>query len=321
MKRQKTLFILAVAAAFILTFSLAALAADSGGDQTGRAEEISKAEGGVKGDVWEPESELWDDTGTAVEKGKASGHEYSADIPDPLEGWNRFWFGFNDKFYFWLFKPMAQGYKYVLPEKPRSWVNNFFHNLLFPVRFVSCVLQGKLLEAGTETSRFIANTAFGLGGLSDFAYDLEPHMPLRSSEEDLGQTFGSWGIGNGFYLVWPFIGPSTARDTVGLAGDSFLDPVSYVGPLVRLWGHQGLLQDQRDVLSHRRVRGPQGGLRGSLFGHARRLRPLPDEAGQRIDESHARGRGLRYAPAQGGFLAVEGLHQPPGRGGRTPALR
>lgn len=154
----------------------------------------------------------------------------AAKISDPLESWNRVWFEFNDKLYFYVMKPVAKGYKKIMPEKPREWVQNVFHNLLFPVRFVNCLFQGKLFEAGTEVSRFIANTAFGFGGMSRFAYDLKPIRPMGSPEEDFGQTLGAWGLDNGVYLVWPFLGPSTARDSVGLVGDAFLDPTTYLNP-------------------------------------------------------------------------------------------
>ncbi|SKA97221.1 phospholipid-binding lipoprotein MlaA [Paucidesulfovibrio gracilis DSM 16080] len=150
--------------------------------------------------------------------------------PDPFEGWNRFWFQFNDRLYFYLVKPVSQGYAYVIPERPRQWVENFFTNLMFPVRFVNCLLQGKLDSAGMETSKFIANTAFGLGGLADVASDMDPVRPTPPGDEDLGQTFGSWGIANGPYLVWPIIGPSTARDSVGYVGDHFITPTTYLHP-------------------------------------------------------------------------------------------
>ncbi len=150
--------------------------------------------------------------------------------PDSVEGWNRFWFQFNDKFYYWLAKPVAQGYGYVVPEKPRRWVNNFFTNLLFPVRFVNCLLQGKLRSAGVETSKFILNSSYGVLGFGDPAGKLKPTAPTPSGDEDLGQTFGRWGIGNGTYLVWPIIGASTVRDSFGYAGDYFLKPVSYITP-------------------------------------------------------------------------------------------
>lgn len=176
------------------------------------------------------DDELWDATGKRITAEERLKGDEIAKVPDPLEPWNRFWYGFNDTLYFEVFKPVAEGYSKVVAEKPRTWVKNFFHNWLYPVRVVNCLLQGKLASAGAETSRFIGNTAFGLGGLSDFANHLKPTFEYPTGEEDTGQTFGRWGMGNGMYLVWPFIGPSSARDTVGLVGDYFLTPVNYIRP-------------------------------------------------------------------------------------------
>lgn len=155
------------------------------------------------------------------------------EIADPLFYWNTAMYHFNDKFYFWLLKPLAKGYKRVIPEIVRTGVKNFFHNLRVPIRFVSCVLQGKGDAAGTEFARFLINTTIGVLGFGDPA---QKYHKLDPREEDLGQTFGQWGFGNGFYIVWPFIGPSTLRDSVGLVGDYFLDPVSYVDPQLAAWG-------------------------------------------------------------------------------------
>jgi phospholipid-binding lipoprotein MlaA len=180
------------------------------------------------------DDDIWDENGQIIKKTTGTANMSVADevaeTPDPLEGWNRMWFGFNDKLYFWALKPVAQGYSYVIPERPRLWVHNFFTNLMFPVRFTSLMLQAKFDAAAVETSRFIGNTAFGLGGLADVTSDSKPFHPIPSTDQDLGLTFGYWGMGNGFYLVWPFIGPSSGRDTLGYAGDYFLTPTSYLNP-------------------------------------------------------------------------------------------
>jgi phospholipid-binding lipoprotein MlaA len=154
--------------------------------------------------------------------------EEVVEIADPIHYWNKAVYHFNDKFYFWLLKPVARGYKWAVPELVRTGVNNFFYNLRFPIRFVSCLLQAKGGSSVAELGRFVVNTTAGIGGLRNVA---KAHPKLNPNEEDLGQTFGVWGIGNGFYIVWPFIGPSTLRDSVGLVGDLFLYPVSYVDPL------------------------------------------------------------------------------------------
>ncbi|RMG67106.1 MAG: VacJ family lipoprotein, partial [Nitrospirae bacterium] len=133
-------------------------------------------------------------------------------IADPLEPWNRLMFRFNDRLYFWVLKPVAQGYSYILPQDVRVAIGNFFRNLLMPVRVVNCLLQGKLKGAGNELLRFAVNTTLGVYGFDDVA---KREFNLNPYEEDLGQSLGHYGIGNGFYIVWPVLGPSTLRDTVG----------------------------------------------------------------------------------------------------------
>ena len=181
------------------------------------------------------DDDIWDENGKIIKRTVGAPQNMSmadqaAGTPDPLEGWNRMWFGFNDKLYFWALKPVAQGYSYAVPERPRLWVHNFFHNLMYPVRFTSLMLQAKFDAAAVETSRFIGNTAFGLGGFADITSDNKTYKPIGSTEQDLGLTFGYWGAGNGFYLVWPLLGPSSGRDTLGYAGDYFLTPTSYINP-------------------------------------------------------------------------------------------
>ncbi len=149
-------------------------------------------------------------------------------VADPIEPWNRAMFHFNDKFFLWVLQPVSKGFKKVVPRPARTGIKNFFTNITTPVRLVSCILQGKGENAIFELTRFFINTTFGILGFGNPA----KHMPdLNPPPEDLGQTFGSYGIGNGFYIVWPIIGPSTLRDSVGLVGDFFLNPVSYVRPL------------------------------------------------------------------------------------------
>lgn len=149
-----------------------------------------------------------------------------SEIFDPLSGYNRMMTGFNDFMYVNAIHPAIKGYNYIVPEAARTAAGNFFDNLLYPVRFVNNLLQFKFSEAGEETLRFLANTIIGFGGLTDGAkyYNLQRH------DEDFGQTLGYWGVGSGFHVVLPFIGPSNLRDIVGLVGDYYLDPISYVKP-------------------------------------------------------------------------------------------
>jgi phospholipid-binding lipoprotein MlaA len=149
-------------------------------------------------------------------------------ISDPLYPWNKAMYHFNDKLYFWVLKPAAQGYSKVFPEDIRIAVSNFFNNITTPIRFVSSLLQLKMKDAGNELLRFVYNSTAGVGGLADAA---RADFNIKEKKEDIGQAIGKYGIGHGFYIVWPFIGPSSLRDTFGKIGDSFLDPVSYITPI------------------------------------------------------------------------------------------
>lgn len=164
-------------------------------------------------------------------------------IADPLEPWNRLIFFLNDRFYFALAKPVAQVYGLIVPEWGRVRVRNVFDNLKMPVRFVSSLLQLKIRAAGVELARFAMNSTIGFGGMFDLA---SQNPDLKGSDEDLGLTLGHYGVGEGFFIVWPFLGPSSARDSVGLAGDSFLNPVSYITPF-RDWLAVRSYQFENDV--------------------------------------------------------------------------
>jgi phospholipid-binding lipoprotein MlaA len=158
-------------------------------------------------------------------------------IADPLEPVNRAIFHFNDRLYFWLLKPAARGYNWVFPEDFRVAVRNFFVNLLFPVRFVNCILQGNFRGAGIEVSRFTVNSTLGLFGFFDPS---SRGLNLPMQDEDLGQTLGVWRMGHGFFLNMPVLGPYSTRSLIGWVGDSFLDPVTwYVDPLLLRWGVKG----------------------------------------------------------------------------------
>jgi phospholipid-binding lipoprotein MlaA len=152
------------------------------------------------------------------ENGESKGYSDEQDlIADPLESWNRFWFTFNDYTLEYVASPLAQAYEFIVPAVARESIGNFFHNLRAPARIINCLLQGKGLEAGVEFSSFIFNTVAGIGGLFDPASSLRP--VVQPTGEDFGQTLGRWGLGEGFYLVLPLLGPGNLRDTFGLLGD------------------------------------------------------------------------------------------------------
>ena len=154
--------------------------------------------------------------------------EAKGEIADPLEPFNRAMYHFNDKLYFWVLKPVAQGYRTVVPEAARVGVSNFFANLAFPIRFVNCLLQANFEGAAAELGRFTVNTLWGIGGILDPASSKD--INLSKQDGDFGQTLGAYGIGQGFYINWPIFGPSSPRDTVGLVGDAFLTPSNYLSP-------------------------------------------------------------------------------------------
>lgn len=141
-------------------------------------------------------------------------------VSDPLEPINRGFFWFNDKLYFYVLKPVAKAFR-VLPEGARASIANFFQHWTTPARFVSCLMQAKLNDAGTELGRFVINTTLGIGGLFDPAKE---KAGLRRKDEDFGQALGAYGVGPGIYLVVPVFGPRNVRDGLGGIVDGMMDP-------------------------------------------------------------------------------------------------
>ena len=144
-----------------------------------------------------------------------------ADPRDPLEGMNRALYAFNDGFDTVLAKPLAVGYKAVVPDPVRTWVRNFFANLVDPWIGINNLIQGKPADAVVDWARFAFNTTLGVFGINDVAST----MGLEKHDEDLGQTLGRWGMDDGAYLIIPFWGSSSMRDGLGLMGDLYVDPV------------------------------------------------------------------------------------------------
>ncbi len=144
---------------------------------------------------------------------------------DPLEGLNRGIYKFNDTVDKAAIKPIAGAYKAVLPSPVRTGVNNFFANIGTVVTIINDLLQFKLDKAMDDTGRLAINTTFGIGGLVDWA----SMDGIEERKEDFGQTLATWGWKDSAYLVLPFFGPSTLRDTGGLIVDSAaFDPIGYV---------------------------------------------------------------------------------------------
>lgn len=151
-------------------------------------------------------------------------HSPTYDPSDPLEPVNRGIYKFNDAADTYVLKPVAKGYVWATPTFVRKGVTNFFANLVYPITIVNQFLQGKPAEGFSDTGRFLVNTTLGLGGLFDPATPLG----LKAHDEDFGQTFGVWGVGQGWYLMLPFLGPSTNRDLTGRLFAIPLNPTYYV---------------------------------------------------------------------------------------------
>lgn len=143
-------------------------------------------------------------------------------IHDPLEGMNRAIFRFNDGVYNKVARPIARTYSNIVPDRAQRGISNVFTNIKFPSRFVGNVFQGRFGQALKETGKFTLNTTVGLGGVFRPSDNYEG---LQTTNEDIGQAFGSWGMGHGFYLVLPFMGPTSMRDFVGDYADDAVEPL------------------------------------------------------------------------------------------------
>lgn len=163
-------------------------------------------------------------------------HSPPDDPQDPLENVNRKVFWFNQKADRYVLKPVAQGYHDTLPGSVRRCVNNFFNNLFYPKTIVNDFLQVKFLQFGSDIGRLVVNTTAGVGGLFDVATDIG----LNRHDEDFGQTLGYWGVGPGWFVMLPILGPSDNRDLVGLVGDFYTNPLTYVNNTYVSLGLNGL---------------------------------------------------------------------------------
>ena len=152
---------------------------------------------------------------------------------DPIEPLNRFTSDFNGKFDRWLLKPVAKGYDRVMPSVGKQGVGNFISNLAQPRVAVNSLLQGNFTQSARDGGRFLMNSTVGIFGFIDVARS----VGLEPKDEDFGQTFAVWGVGEGPYIVLPLLGPSNARDTVGLGLEHSLMalPLSSAAKL-GLWG-------------------------------------------------------------------------------------
>lgn len=147
--------------------------------------------------------------------------------PDPLAPFNEAMFRFNLDLDQWVVTPVAKGYAYVLPAPARRSVGNFFNNVAFLPRFANNLFQLRFEPAATEVARFGINTTLGVGGLFDVA---NSWFGLKEQPDDFGLTMGHYGIYSGPYVMLPFYGPSTVRDTAGLVVDGLMNPMNWLLP-------------------------------------------------------------------------------------------
>lgn len=157
---------------------------------------------------------------------------------DPWEGYNRAVFDFNESFDNNIMKPVAEGYRDIMPDPAERGIHNFFSNLREPFNILNNLLQFKFEDAVSDTVRFTINTTIGILGI----FDVASESGIPKHDEDFGQTLAVWGVESGPYFVLPFLGPSTLRDTTGLlteywvgntvevADTHIFDPTSEISP-------------------------------------------------------------------------------------------
>lgn len=150
------------------------------------------------------------------------------DETDPLEGLNRPIYDFNDGLDKHIMQPIAKGYVAITPKPVRKGVTNFFSNLTYLNVILNDVLQGKFVQGLDDSARFIINSTVGLGGI----FDPAGHGTLPKHNEDLGQTLGTWGAGEGVYLNLPLLGPSSTRDVSDLVTSTLLNPLTYFATII-----------------------------------------------------------------------------------------
>ena len=156
---------------------------------------------------------------------------------DPFESYNRAMFSFNESVDRTLFKPVSEAYKETMPKPVRKSVGNFFSNIDDAFVVVNDVLQLKIGQALMDFSRLVWNSTIGIAGL----FDVASHMELPKHKEDFGQTLGYWGVGEGPYLILPFFGPSTLRDTTGMVIESPYHPVNQIEDPETYWAVVALM--------------------------------------------------------------------------------
>ncbi|NQY27101.1 MAG: VacJ family lipoprotein [Piscirickettsiaceae bacterium] len=148
----------------------------------------------------------------------------TSNVNDPLEGYNRVMYSFNDTLDKVILKPAAIAYDSVTPDPIQKGVSNFFSNLNDITVIINDLLQLKFGQAFDDTGRFLLNSTVGVAGI----FDIAGYAGHEKHNEDFGQTLAVWGVDSGPYFVLPLFGPRTIRDTVGLVGDVYTNPITYL---------------------------------------------------------------------------------------------
>lgn len=148
----------------------------------------------------------------------------TANSNDPLEGYNRAMFSFNETVDKAVLKPLAEGYDYIAPKPVKIGIANFFGNLGDLWIGVNDLLQGKVVDSLSDVARFLVNSTLGIAGF----FDVATEMGMEKHDEDFGQTLGAWGVGEGPYFIVPIIGPKTVRDALALPLDWKGNPVTWI---------------------------------------------------------------------------------------------
>lgn len=147
------------------------------------------------------------------------------EFDDPLMGFNRAIFGFNDVTYRYLMIPVSNAYQGYVPAPVRTGVGNVFANIKSPISIINHLLQGEASKAGTTTLRFLVNTTLGIAGIFDPA---EGWWDIKEETTGFKDTLTDYGSGSGVYIVLPFLGPADLRSGTGLVADYFLNPIPYL---------------------------------------------------------------------------------------------
>ena len=165
-------------------------------------------------------------SGKSTPDDEVDDYKNTSSIPDPIQPVNRGVFWFNHQLYHYAFHPLNNAYKTVFPLTVRTGIYNVFDNLEYPVRFLNDLLQWQPKRAGLETEKFLLNSTVGVAGI------FKPSNKVPSLRDvpktDTGVTLAKWGVPEGCYIIWPILGPKSARDTVGFVGDLALYPVTWL---------------------------------------------------------------------------------------------